>query len=75
MTWWLRTRSTTLTITSKRILLRQGTFNKQTTEVPHADVANLQVRPEFRWDHSGAAGAFNGHTDQYTLGVGVAYLY
>ena len=38
-------------------------------------VANLQVRPEIRWDHSSADTALNGHSDQFTAGVGVAYLY
>jgi Putative beta-barrel porin-2, OmpL-like. bbp2 len=37
-------------------------------------VANFQVRPEFRWDHSDKD-AFNGVRDQFTAGVGVAYLY
>ena len=38
-------------------------------------VANLQIRPEFRWDHSSATTAFNGTDNQYTVGCGVAYLY
>ena len=38
-------------------------------------VANLQIRPEIRWDHSSAETALNGHQDQFTAGVGVAYLY
>jgi hypothetical protein len=38
-------------------------------------VTNLQVRPEFRWDRSSNNNAFNGHADQFTAGVGVAYLY
>ena len=38
-------------------------------------VANFQVRPEFRWDHSDKPETFNGIRDQFTLGVGVAYLF
>ena len=38
-------------------------------------VVNLQVRPEFRWDRSSNNDAFNGHGDQFTAGVGVAYIY
>jgi hypothetical protein len=35
----------------------------------------LQVRPEIRWDRSNLEGAFNGRKDQFTAGVGVAYLF
>jgi hypothetical protein len=38
-------------------------------------VANLQVRPEIRWDHAAEDTALNGHGDQFTAGIGVAYLY
>jgi hypothetical protein len=38
-------------------------------------VANLQIRPEIRYDRSSADTAFNGRKDQVTAGVGVAYLY
>ena len=38
-------------------------------------LANLQVRPEFRWDRSSLGTAYSGHDDQITAGVGVAYLY
>jgi hypothetical protein len=38
-------------------------------------VTNLQVRPEFRWDRSSNNNAFNGYADQFTAGIGVAYLY
>ncbi len=37
-------------------------------------VNNFQFRPEFRWDHSDKD-LYNGVHDQFTLGVGVAYLY
>lgn len=37
--------------------------------------ANLQVRPEIRWDHSSVNTALNGKGDQFTAGLGVAYLY
>jgi hypothetical protein len=38
-------------------------------------IDNLQVRPELRWDHSSASTALNGHNDNVTAGVGIAYLY
>lgn len=38
-------------------------------------VSNFQVRPEVRWDYSDKPGTYNGVRDQFTLGVGVAYLY
>jgi len=37
-------------------------------------VDNFQFRPEFRWDHSDKD-FYNANRDQFTLGVGVAYLY
>jgi hypothetical protein len=38
-------------------------------------VDNFQFRPEVRWDHSDKVATYNGERDQFTLGVGVAYLY
>lgn len=38
-------------------------------------VANLQIRPELRYDRASADTAFNGRKDQVTAGIGVAYLY
>jgi hypothetical protein len=38
-------------------------------------IDNFQFRPEFRWDHSDKPDTYNGTRDQFTLGVGVAYLY
>jgi hypothetical protein len=37
-------------------------------------VDNFQFRPELRWDHSDKH-LYNGTRDQFTLGVGVAYLF
>jgi len=37
-------------------------------------IANVQIRPEVRWDHSDKD-AYNGIRDQFTLGMGVAYLF
>ena len=45
-----------------------------TLTLNYKPVANLQVRPEFRWDHSDKE-AYNGIHDQFTAGIGVAYLY
>lgn len=41
--WWLKTRYTTLTVTTKRTILRKGLIAKNTSEVQHDDVRNLQV--------------------------------
>jgi len=41
--WWLQTRHTTLTVTTKRTILRKGIIAKNTTEVQHDDVRNIQV--------------------------------
>lgn len=39
-------------------------------------VPNVQLRPELRWDHSTLGKAFDGaHNDQFTAGLGVAYLF
>lgn len=43
LTWWLRSRFTTLTVTNRRSILRRGLFGRDTTEVRHRDVRNLQV--------------------------------
>jgi len=43
LVWFLQTRYTTLTVTSKRTILRTGIIAKNTTEVQHDDVRNLQV--------------------------------
>ena len=45
-----------------------------TLTLNYKPVANVQIRPEFRWDHSDKE-AFNGIKDQFTLGMGVAYLF
>lgn len=41
--WWARSRFTTLTVTNRRSVLRQGLFARETTEVLHRDVRNIQV--------------------------------
>jgi hypothetical protein len=43
LAWWLKTRYTTLTVTTKRTILRKGIIAKNTTEVQHDDVRNIQV--------------------------------
>ena len=42
-TWWLKSRYETLTVTSRRTTYRWGLITRDTTEVLHEDVANLQV--------------------------------
>jgi len=41
--WWLQTRTAELTITNKRTTQRRGLIAKNTTEVLHRDVRNIQV--------------------------------
>ena len=45
--WWLQSRFTTLTVTSERTILRQGIVSRDTSEVRHADVRNIQVDQGF----------------------------
>ena len=45
--WWLQTRFRSVTVTSKRTLYTQGIFSKQTSEVQHDDVRNMQVNQSF----------------------------
>lgn len=41
--WWIRNLGTTLTVTSRRTVLRKGLLSKFTSEVFHKDVRNVQV--------------------------------
>jgi hypothetical protein len=50
-------------------------FSSVTLTLNVKPFANLQIRPEFRWDRSSLGDAFSGHDDQITAGIGVAYLY
>lgn len=45
--WWLQTRFQSVTVTSKRTLYTQGILSKQTSEVQHDDVRNMQVDQSF----------------------------
>lgn len=42
--WWLDSRATTLTITSRRTILRSGLLSKRTDEVMHLHVRNIMVK-------------------------------
>ena len=44
LVWWLNCKGTRLTITNKRIKLRQGILSKNTNEIWHTDVRNIQLR-------------------------------
>jgi hypothetical protein len=46
-----------------------------TLTLNYKPIDNVQVRPEVRWDHSDEPGTYNGNRDQFTLGMGVAYLF
>ena len=41
--WWLKCRSTKITITNKKTILQTGLLSKHTNEVYHSDVRNVQV--------------------------------
>ena len=45
--WWLKCKSTKLTITSVRTILRRGLLSKSTNEVLHMNVRNVQVDQTF----------------------------
>jgi hypothetical protein len=46
--WWLRTRSTLLTVTTRRCTLRTGLFAGQNVEVVHGDVHDAQIVQSWR---------------------------
>jgi Bacterial PH domain len=41
--WWLMTRCTSLEVTTERSLCRRGVLSRESSEVRHCDVRNLQV--------------------------------
>jgi hypothetical protein len=41
--WWLRMLGTSVTVTTKRTVLRLGFFHSQLTEIPHTEVADIEV--------------------------------
>jgi hypothetical protein len=41
--WWLRMLGTSVTVTTKRTLLRTGFFDGHITEIPHSEVAEIEV--------------------------------
>lgn len=43
VSWWLEAKYTTLTVTNRRTELRRGLISRNTSEVRHEDVRNLQV--------------------------------
>ena len=45
--WWLKCLGTTLTVTTKRTTLRTGILAKNTNDVWHRDVRNIQVHQGF----------------------------
>jgi len=47
LAWYLRTRSTTLTVTTDQISLRRGLLSKYTNDVFHENVRNIIVRQSF----------------------------
>jgi uncharacterized membrane protein YdbT with pleckstrin-like domain len=47
LVWWLRCKGTTLVLTDRRAILRTGLLSRNSSEVYHRDVRNIQVRQTF----------------------------
>lgn len=45
--WWLRVKNTVIIIDAEKTILRKGVLSKQTNEVYHSDVRNIQVFKSF----------------------------
>jgi membrane protein YdbS with pleckstrin-like domain len=43
LAWALRNRTTSLTLTTRRLLLRAGSFTSHSTEIPYAEIRDVQV--------------------------------
>ncbi len=43
LTWWLRNRHTSLTATNKRLILRAGALTSHSTEIPYAEITDVQA--------------------------------
>lgn len=41
--WWVKCRSTALTVTEHRVILRKGILSELTNEVRHQDVRDIQI--------------------------------
>jgi len=44
LVWWVQNKNTTLIITDKRTILQQGILSRNTNEVMHAHIRNIQVQ-------------------------------
>jgi uncharacterized membrane protein YdbT with pleckstrin-like domain len=42
--WWLQSQATTLTVTNEQTTLRKGILSKETNDVFHNNVRNIQIR-------------------------------
>jgi membrane protein YdbS with pleckstrin-like domain len=43
LAWWLRNRTTSLTVTTRRLILRAGAFTSHSTEIPYKEILDVQV--------------------------------
>jgi membrane protein YdbS with pleckstrin-like domain len=43
LTWSLRNRTTSLTVTTKRLILKAGSLTSHTTEIPYKEITDVQV--------------------------------
>jgi len=56
LAWKLKCRTTELTITTRRCILRHGMLSRYTTEIRHSDIRNIQVAQTF-WQRICGVGA------------------
>jgi uncharacterized membrane protein YdbT with pleckstrin-like domain len=43
LSWWLRNRTTSLTATTRRLLLKAGAFTSHSAEIPYNEILDVQV--------------------------------
>ena len=46
LSWWLRNRTTSLTATSRRLILKAGSFTSHSTEIPYQEIIDVQVHQD-----------------------------
>ena len=44
LVWWIKSKNTTLIVTDKRTILRQGLLSRYTNEVMHTHIRNIQIQ-------------------------------
>ena len=69
LVWWLKCKNEKLTVTNKRTILRTGILSKNTNEVMHRDIRNIQVSQSLfqRMFNTGAIGISSAGQDGIEL--------